>query len=137
MIPQSTIRNPQSTIKLRLPVALYTGVIFWLSSESRPIPGIETFPQIDKVCHFLEYIPLGFLWVRALRHSLEEKGKQETKKIPWGKICFWTFVAASGTGILDEWYQGSIPGKETDLFDWAADFGGIALGQALYLWRRF
>ena len=44
---RSAIRDVRTAIILWIPVVLYTGVIFWLSSESRPIPGIETFQQMD------------------------------------------------------------------------------------------
>lgn len=125
---KSEIRNRQPAINLWLPVALYTAFIFWLSSKARPIPGIELFPQMDKICHFLEYAPLGLLWLRAL-------GSGPTGKKSWRGLCLWAFLAAAATGAADEWYQRFVPIKETDLFDWTADLGGIALGQALYLLR--
>ena len=52
-------------IALWAPVLAYTGLIFWLSSAPRPIPGALRFPWIDKPIHMTEYALLGILSIRA------------------------------------------------------------------------
>lgn len=111
------------------PVALYTAFIFWVSSRPRPIPGIEIFPQMDKVAHAVEYFGLGILWVRALKGSWPSRSGW----LLWGGA----WAACLLTGALDEMYQFPIPGKETDFWDFFSDGAGAALGQALYLGELF
>lgn len=113
-------------LSLWLPVVLYTGFIFWISSSYRPIPGIEVFPQMDKVFHFLEYLGLGFLMVRAVWNS---------GSLRWPAALAAAFLAAVAIGALDEFYQSFVPMKEMDLLDWAADAAGSTLG--LWVYRVF
>ena len=54
------------------PVALYAGLIFYLSSQSHPeeyIPQFVLLKLSDKVLHAIEYALLGFLCYRAFDHS--------------------------------------------------------------------
>lgn len=111
-------------MKLWAPVLAYTGLIFWISSEPRPIPGIEFFPQMDKVCHFTEFLPYGMLWLRAWRRTWGRAG--------WKQVWGAALLAAATVGALDEWYQSFVPGKVPDVFDWSADLFGALMGQALY-----
>jgi VanZ family protein len=75
---------------------------------------------IDKLFHVGEYALLGVLWGRALR--LRRHG-------------FW-FGAILGlvVGILDELYQGRVPGREMDAVDALADTLGAGLGSQVWVW---
>jgi hypothetical protein len=37
---------------------------------------------------------------------------------------------------LDEWHQTFTPGRQADIWDWAADMAGTALGLLLLKWHR-
>ncbi len=121
--------NKKTFFLLWGPVIAYTALIFWLSSRYRPIPGIELFAQMDKVCHAVEYFGLGILWLRALRLSWPEHTM---------RTLFWVgLLACLVTGVADELYQDLIPVKETDILDFSADAAGAFLGQILYGFSGF
>ena len=106
-----------------VPVILYAGLIFTISSFPLPPPKVE-IPFIDKFIHLIEYGILGFLFYRALRVS---------------KLASRVFLLAIIFSILyalsDEIHQFFVPGREFDLWDLAADSLGIVL-VALYLKRK-
>jgi len=106
-----------------VPVILYAGLIFTVSSFPLPPPKVE-IPFIDKLIHLIEYGILGFLFYRALRVS------RLAKQVFILAIIFSILYALS-----DEIHQYFVPGREFDLWDLAADSLGIVL-VALYLNRR-
>lgn len=110
-----------------LPVLVYVAIIFTLSAQ----PYLATpfrFRNGDKVAHTLEYGGLGVLLVRAMR---SRRG--------WDRPLAAGLVAlAIGLGIAaaDEKFQSFIPGRDSSVFDWMADAGGLILGQLAYLAMR-
>jgi VanZ family protein len=110
-----------------LPVLVYVAIIFTLSAQ----PYLATpfrFRNGDKVAHTLEYGGLGVLLVRAMR-----------SRSGWDRPLAAGLVAlAIGLGIAaaDEKFQSFIPGRDSSLFDWMADAGGLILGQLAYLAMR-
>ena len=110
------------------PVLVYTGFIFWLSSAPRPIPGIERWPWLDKVCHTVEYAPLGSLLARAFRRSKE--------RWVWSRVQAFSLLCAVAVGGMDEWYQRFIPLRVSSLWDLLWDGIGAALGQQIYRIRK-
>lgn len=107
-------------IRYWVPVILYAGLIFTISSFPLPPPKVE-IPFIDKFIHLIEYGILGFLFYRALRVS---------------KLAKRVFVLAIIFSILyalsDEIHQYFVLGRNCDLRDLAADSLGVVL-VALYL----
>jgi VanZ family protein len=103
-----------------MPVILYAGLIFTISSFPLPPPKVE-IPFVDKFIHLIEYGILGFLFYRALRVS---------------KLASRVFLLAIIFSILyalsDEIHQSFVPGRNCDPWDLAADSLGIVL-VALYL----
>lgn len=108
------------------PVALYIGLIFWLSSAPRPIPGIDQFPWLDKVIHTIEYAPLGSLMSRAFRRSL--------RSVSWRWVQILSFIGYIVVGASDEFYQSFIPTRISSVWDAFWDGVGGTLGQCLYRW---
>lgn len=106
------------------PVALYTALIFWVSSAYRPIPGIELFGQIDKLWHLAEYAPLGSLLMRAIRRSFHPV-RQSHAWMAGGAY-------ALAVGILDELTQSFVPMKRSSGMDVLFDVAGALIGQWLY-----
>ncbi|MCC6446976.1 MAG: VanZ family protein [Armatimonadetes bacterium] len=100
-----------------LPVLLYLGAIFWLSSQPR-LPGARYFELHDKITHFLAYFFLtGFVW-RAFAHA---------GGLFRGHPSLWTFLLVITYGASDEFHQRFVPYRMADVKDWAADCLGAAL----------
>ena len=115
-------------IRLWVPVLIYIGMIFWVSSSYHPIPGIQYFPWMDKICHLIEYTPLGGLLTRAISGSWSRLGKRS--------VFLGAFLVAVSVGLSDEFYQRFIPMKFSSIWDVAADAVGASIGQFLYSFRR-
>ncbi len=111
-------------LSLWLPVGGYTALIFWVSSVYRPVPGIELFPQIDKLWHLAEYTPLGCFVLRAVTRSFRSIGMARA----WMAGGAYALVV----GVLDEFYQSFVPMKDPSGFDLLFDLAGALLGQWLY-----
>ena len=110
----------QRKLSLWLPVAGYTAFIFWLSSAPRVPPPLLRFPHADKLNHLSEYAPLGILLLRAFGRS----------QFP--------AASAAGTvvGALDEMFQGFVPTRHVSPWDFLADLAGVAIGMAIYRWKK-
>ena len=110
-----------------LPVIMYAGLIFAVSS----IPHLKTpkilIFQFDKAAHFLEYALLALLAFRSTTH-LNAKMTRHT-----GFLLSAIFVAIFAT--LDELYQRTVPGRHSGVGDLAMDLTGAALVLIL-LWYR-
>jgi hypothetical protein len=112
-----------------IPLVLYTGMIFFLSS--RPYlkaPGIDLF-LMDKVIHFVEYTILGVLLFAGIGRAVMRS-----------RIFGFLFLLAVGSsiGALDEMFQSYIPGRNMSIYDFLADTMGVAAGVSLaLLWRRW
>jgi VanZ family protein len=97
-----------------LPSLAYMGVIWALSSQSKPF-DLPDLPFRDKIAHGLEYGILAVLNLRALRRSLAQR-------LLWSVVI--TVLITSAWGYLDEIHQAFVPGRNSDVYDWFADTGG-------------
>ena len=106
------------------PVALYAGLIFYLSAQSHPDENLPSFLDIfgDKVLHAVEYAGLGGLCYRAFRWG--GSGRLASRAL------LFAVVAASLYGITDEVHQLFVPFRESSWQDWVADTIGAVLGAA-------
>jgi VanZ family protein len=105
------------------PVAIYILLIFYLSSISNP-RGIPPIPHFDKIVHFGEYGVLGFLLGRAL--GLTRLRRRYV-------LVFAAYLLlGGGIGVADEFYQGTVQGREKSIADFVADLLGL-LGAAAVL----
>lgn len=118
-------RRSSSFLRYWLPVLIYVAAIFTLSAQ----PGLRApleFGNSDKLYHLLEYLGLGVLIARVLAHAVPSP-----RPLP-------ATLFAIGVGALiatcDEWFQSTVPHRQSSIFDGLADTLGIALGQLLY-WR--
>ncbi len=103
-----------------IPVALYAAVIFWLSSESHPLPFLPPAVfDFDKLLHAGEYAVLGALLFRALALSAATRPRRAA-------LC--ALAIASLYGASDEWHQSYVPNRSADPWDWAADTLGAVAG---------
>jgi VanZ family protein len=110
-----------------LPVLVYLTIIFTLSAQpnlASPFP----FRNGDKVAHTLEYGGLGVLLVRAVRSR-----RGWDRPLAGGLLAL---VIGLVIAAADEKFQSFIPGRDSSVFDWMADAGGLILGQLAYLAMR-
>ncbi len=105
------------------PVGLYMGAIFFVSSLSNPpVP-----PTTDKPLHWLAYLGLAVLVVRALAGGLP-------RRIGFG-IALAAMLITVAYGATDEVHQLFVPGRTADVYDLMADAaGGLAGTIACILW---
>jgi VanZ family protein len=99
------------------PVAIYMAAIFLLSSTARlPAPpgGLS-----DKQVHALVYAGLCAVTARAFARGAWRRLSARTLALAWLVTVFY--------GATDEWHQGFVPGRTTDLMDLAADAAGAAI----------
>ncbi|HVZ23982.1 MAG TPA: VanZ family protein [Vicinamibacterales bacterium] len=106
---------------LWLPPIVYMIAIFYVSSESQPLP-IVTAHVWDKLLHLTEYAGLGLLWCRALRRE----------GCGWPSAILLAALASTLYGATDEWHQSFVPLRDSSVRDWLADLIGSTLGALLF-----
>jgi VanZ family protein len=107
-------------ISLWLPVVLWAGLIFGLSSISNLATDLGTWDLVlRKLAHAAEFAILGALLYRALRNPLV------------------ALLVASLYAVTDELHQAFVDGRRASPVDWAIDTAGAAVGVGLLLlWSR-
>jgi VanZ family protein len=107
-------------------VAVYSGLIFFLSSQSDPHFGHHEllFDGVDKLEHLGAYGLWAFLFAAALRAT--------RPGIRLWPLVLLTFLAGVLYGASDEVHQRFVPEREADLADLAADSAGALLGGLAY-----
>ena len=106
-----------------LPVALYAGVIFFLSAQSHPEDQLPSFllrDVSDKVLHAVEYGILSLVCYRAFRWAAGPAVARQAVVL--------AIVTASAFGLTDEVHQAFVPLRESSWQDWLADTIGAVIG---------
>ena len=106
-----------------VPVALYAGVIFFLSAQSHPEDQLPSFllkDVSDKVLHAVEYGILALLCYRAFRWAAGPAVARQAVVL--------AILTASAYGITDEAHQLFVPFRESSWLDWLADTIGAVIG---------
>ena len=114
-----------------VPVALYAGMIFYLSSQSHPeeqLPSLVFEEVSDKVLHAVEYAGLAGLCYRAFRWGVSGQVASHA--------LLFAIVAASLYGITDEVHQLFVPFRESGWQDWLADTIGAIIGATSWRFIR-
>lgn len=96
-------------------VLCYVLVISVLSSIPAHHYPEASFWEHDKILHFLEFFGLGALVMHA-----------------WQRL-WWSWLAAGLFGVLDEFHQIFVPGRDASLLDGVADVTGALAGVTAYL----
>lgn len=108
-----------------LPAVAYVALIFIVSSiRGSDLPS--PVPNLDKLAHLLEYSLLGLLLGRAIRFTLAGLGRAAAVGL--------TIGAGAAVGALDEIYQRGVPGRSSDVRDWAVDVAAVAFSVLLAQW---
>src|ERR1700761_1149758 len=100
--------NPDATSWVRraalwVPVLAYMAAIFYLSSQSEPLPAL-TEHVWDKLLHTVEYVGLAVLWFRAL----------DGEGLDSWQSALMTVLFVSAYGASDEWHQSFVPLRSSD-----------------------
>ena len=100
------------------PAALWAAVLFLLSEWSGPVGGLP--PGADKLVHGGLFLILGLslAWGKGRAGS--------------GVSGLVVLLMGVGYGVLDEWHQSFIPGRDASVGDWVADSAGVMLGLVLF-----
>ncbi len=112
-------------IGLWLPVAAYMAAIFYMSSQSEPIPGLRLAHGTDKLAHAMAYSLLGYLMARATIGTWPNRRPVS--------MAFLGALAASLYGVSDEIHQSFVPGRVPCVGDVLADAFGAFLGAYVLL----
>ena len=112
-----------TSVKRWVPLFGWILVILGVSSIPRLSVDNVGMPEgIDKVAHYFEYLVLALLFHHAL------SGRPVRRRLPVELL-----VVATGLAIaaFDEIHQGYIPGRDPNIFDFAADGAGILTGMLI------
>ena len=111
-----------------LPVVIYAGLIFFLSSLSHPEQLAPSLFEMlgDKTLHAIEYGILAVLCYRAFRHAAGSRAARYA--------LGFAIMAASLYGVTDEVHQAFVFSRESSGWDVLADSVGATLGSFGWRW---
>lgn len=107
------------------PVALWAGVIFYLSSIPDLSSGLEMDFLLRKSAHMTEYAILALLLWRAWAVD----GR------PTRRVFLLSFSAALLYAVSDEWHQSFVPGRGPSAVDVAIDAAAALAACGIRAWR--
>ena len=104
-------------IILWMPVIIWAGLIFFLSSIPDLKSGLETFWDtiLRKMAHMVEYGIFFLLLSRAMKKPL-----------------IWPIILSIFYAISDEFHQSFIPGRHMALLDVCFDSTGVLIGYLIF-----
>lgn len=106
------------------PVIIYSGIIYFVSAiPNLKGPGEQL--NLDKLIHFGEYMPFGFLVFRALNKT--------TQRLSSRSLLIVTLILTVFHAMVDEFHQSFVPGRSSDWQDALADSIGGMVGGSIYL----
>jgi len=107
-----------------LPALLLMSAIFHASSLTFLTAPSLGFDRSDLLVHFSEFFALGLLTARMVAPDINRM------------LSLRSFLLASlivlGYGLLDEFHQGFVPGRDSDGVDWLVDASAGLMGILAY-----
>jgi VanZ family protein len=100
-----------------LPAALWAAFVLFIGSRPYLRPPLR-FSGADKLGHAVMYGVLAVLVVVG--------GRRSGGRRPW----LWALLVVAVVAAGDELHQRIVPGRDSDILDWAADMTGALLGVA-------
>jgi VanZ family protein len=112
-------------LKFHLPLYAWMGIIFCLSSiPQAELPEVEMW-GFEPIAHTVEYLILGFLLLRALRHS-------RLSGLNMMKLAIFSLAIGIIYALTDELHQYFVPGREMSAADFLYDTLGLFIGVIVY-----
>lgn len=109
---------------LSLPAFIITILIFLLSDQPKPeLLGIK-FDIYDKLLHIIAFFVYGLTLIVFYAANI--------RSVHYKKIIALVVLTGSIYGLLDEFHQSFVRGRQTEFLDWFADFIGIFLSLIFY-----
>ncbi len=95
-----------------------------------PIPDlVQQAGMSDKSVHFVTYWILAFLLFCAVNPN---------KKVKWNRaVVWWVLFLVAAYGIIDEWLQGYVAGRNPDIMDFFLDVTGALAGLVVLTFFAF
>jgi VanZ family protein len=112
--------------KFWLPVIVWAGIIFYLSSIPNLESGLKQDFILRKIAHIFEYGILCFLLLRALREE----------KISLIRIVIFSVILSFFYALSDEYHQSFIYGRYGSLVDVGIDSIGILIIGLLWYYKN-
>src|SRR3989338_3050361 len=110
-------------LKYWLPLYLYAGLIFYVSSIPKPLPQIS-IPYFDKFLHLIEYAIFGILAARAFENS--------GQAVLYKNFIMLAVLTSVAYGASDELHQFFVSCRDYNVFDITADLAGGTIGAIFY-----
>ncbi|TSA20533.1 VanZ family protein [bacterium] len=110
----------KSLMKYQLPPLLWVVIIYFLSAIPSSHLNFKLPPGSDKVVHAIIYFVLCWLARRAFYN-------QTNFLILRSSSFLGAFIFSVVYGLLDEYHQTFVPGRDADFYDLLADTGGALL----------
>ena len=107
-----------------MPVLVYAGLIYLLSSVSGFPEDVSLITGSDKVAHLIEYFAFGFLICRSFSNARFDPVKQNAHLL--------AILFGISFGLSDEWHQSFVPGREATIGDVLFDAMGIITATGTY-----
>ena len=127
MVAGSELNNRRLFWGYWFPLIVYAVIIFIQSAFPTP-DSLPSFPNSDKLMHFLGYGLMGALFFRAF-----------IKTFPYwriSRVIFFSVVLTTLYGAGDEFHQSFVAFRTADGMDLIADFIGGTFGALFFLLMR-
>lgn len=111
-------------MKYQLPPVLWVVIIYFLSAIPSSQLRFKFPPGTDKVVHAVIYFVLCWLARRAFYH-------QNSFPMLRNSSFMGAFIFSVVYGLLDEYHQKFVPGRDADFYDLLANAGGALLYVAI------
>ena len=113
-------------LKFWLPVLVWAGIIFWLSSIPDLESGLEQDFILRKIAHILEYAILTFLLLRVFS-TQGPMTRDSCRSGLTSKILMLAIIFALFYALTDEYHQTFVFGRQGTLKDVGIDSIGILI----------
>ena len=107
---------PKSLLKLPAPLIM---LAIWYLSSQTSVPLPKNIFGVDKIAHCIAYGALSFavsLWFT----------REQWRAHPWRTLLL-VIAIASFYGLVDEFHQSFVPGRDMSAWDWTADVAGAGV----------
>lgn len=116
-------KSTELTMRAWILAVAYLALIFGVSSIPQSPLSHTCIKVSDKIAHMSEYAGFGLLLTVAFRNTLDRAPR-------WVLMVVVVLIGAV-IGALDETYQLTVPGRDRDVLDWAADVLGTLIGTGM------